>query len=193
MQKEQTPQTSATLPTFTLHKDPSAETLSAEIRREIHQLATNICVLQISVLVIVLAVTAHSAVGAPGIAAPVAYAAAPAYAAAYARAVPYNIPPFAAALNVQTRGLAAPLLAPAAYATGPVVAPAAYAAAPVGPIAAPIVAPAAYAAAPAAYAAAPAAYAAAPAGIAPAYTVSILCSDVSNGVLGFIRGYFSVN
>jgi hypothetical protein len=139
-------------------------------------------------------------VGAPGVAAPVAYAAAPAAVAAYARAVPYNIPPFAAALNVQTRGLAAPLLAPAAYAAGPVgpiagpvigpaayaAAPAAYAAGPIGPIAGPVIGPAAYAAA-------PAAYAAGPAGFAPAYTVRIVYSGVSNGIMGFIEGGSSIN
>jgi hypothetical protein len=62
------------------------------------------------------------------VAAPVAYAAPPAALAAYAPAVPYNVPPFAAALNLQTRALAAPLLAAPAYAPAPVVLPAAYAA-----------------------------------------------------------------
>ena len=61
-------------------------------------------------------------------AAPLAYAAPPAALAAYAHAVPYNIPPFAAAINLQTRALAAPLVAAPAYAPASVVLPAAYAA-----------------------------------------------------------------
>ncbi|XP_049957985.1 calphotin-like [Schistocerca serialis cubense] len=74
-------------------------------------------------------------------------AAAPAAALAYSRAVPYNVPPYAAAVNVQTRALAAPLVAAAA----PIAAP--LAAAPVAaPLAAaPVAAP--LAAAPFAYAA----------------------------------------
>jgi hypothetical protein len=82
---------------------------------------------QISAFV-VLALTFQSALSAPGVAAPVAYAPAPAPVAAYAPAVPYNIPPFAAALNLQTRALTAPLVAAPAYAPAPVVLPAAYAA-----------------------------------------------------------------
>ena len=81
-----------------------------------------------SAFVVVLALAVQNALSAPGVAAPVAYAAPPAALAAYAHAVPYNVPPFASALNLQTRALAAPFVAAPAYAPAPVVLPAAYAA-----------------------------------------------------------------
>jgi hypothetical protein len=83
---------------------------------------------QISTFVAVLALAVQSALSAPGVPAPVAYAAPPAAVAAYAPAIPYNIPPFAAALNVQTRALAAPFVAAPAYAPAALAIPAAYAA-----------------------------------------------------------------